>query len=44
MNPSCSYVVVSAEVVEAYLDLRRFTEEHVRVSECLMFYLLDSLF
>lgn len=44
MFPSCSYVVVPAKLVEVYLDLRRLTEEQVRVSEYMQFHLLDSLF
>lgn len=42
MSPLCSYVLVPAKLVEVYLDLRRLTEEHVRVSAHLQFLLLDS--
>lgn len=29
-----SYIIVTAKAVDVYLDLRRLTEEHIRVSQC----------
>lgn len=40
---SCHTYIVTAKAVDVYLDLRRLTEEHVRVSGCDVTLVLSSL-